>query len=512
MSVPPAARGPIADPAADTGVAPLVDSLVNPDLAPVPASGRTWGLWHFAALWVAMSVCIPTYMLSAGMVAAGMNWWQSLLAVLLGNAIVLVPMVINGHAGTRYGIPFPVYARASFGTRGAHVPALLRALVACGWFGIQTWIGGLALHVALGIVWDGWSGLGGDATWMGYTLSHYLAFGLFWLVNMYFVWAGTESIKRLESWAAPLLLVMGLALLVWATARAGGPAEVLGGADRLMGASGEAGGDGAAADGFPLGLFIPWLTAMVGFWATLALNIPDFTRYARSQRDQATGQAVGLLTTMPLFAFIGIAVTSATLVIWNEAVWNPIDVVDRIAAEGHPWIGFSAMVVVVLATLSTNIAANVVAPANAFANLDPRRIGFRTGGLIAGLIGIAIFPWKLLDAYQSWLVGYSGLLGAAGGVLIADYLLVRRGRLVVEDLYRADGAYAYGSGVHSRAMIALGAGIAIAVAGLVHPDLRFLFDGAWFSAGIVSFVVYRLLVRPVGAAPPTNAPAADRHG
>ncbi|MDX1660848.1 MAG: NCS1 family nucleobase:cation symporter-1 [Gemmatimonadota bacterium] len=471
----------------------FADSLSNADLAPVSESDRTWSLWHFAALWVAMSVCIPTYMLSAGMVAAGMNWWQSLLAVLLGNAIVLVPMAVNGHAGARYGIPFPVYARASFGTRGAHVPALLRALVACGWFGIQTWIGGLALDVAFGIVWDGWSALGGGWEWMGYGVPEYLAFGLFWLMNMYFVWAGTESIKRLESWAAPVLLAMGVALLAWATVRAGGPTAVLGGADRLVG--GEAGG--AAGDGFPLGLFVPWLTAMVGFWATLALNIPDFTRYAKSQKDQAAGQAVGLLTTMPLFAFIGIAVTSATLVIWDEPIWNPIDVVDRIAAGGHPWIGFSAMVVVVLATLSTNIAANVVAPANAFANVHPRRIGFRAGGLIAGLIGIVILPWKLLDAYQTWLVGYSGLLGAAGGVLLADYLLVRRGRLSVAELYRTDGTYAYGSGVHGPAMIALGAGIAIAVAGLLHPDLRFLFDGAWFSAGIGSFLVYRALVSPV---------------
>ncbi|MBW3660196.1 MAG: NCS1 family nucleobase:cation symporter-1 [Gemmatimonadetes bacterium] len=463
-------------------------ALVNPDLAPIQPSGRSWSLWHFAALWVAMSVCIPTYMLAAGMVASGMNWWQSLSAVFLGNAIVLVPMVVNGHAGARYGIPFPVFARASFGTRGAHVPALLRAVVACGWFGIQTWIGGLALNVLLSLAWPGWRELGGAWAFMGYGLSHYLAFGLFWMANMAFAWSGTESIKWLESLAAPFLIAMGIGLLVWATRQVGGVGEMLGGAERLVA---EAPRGGRA---FWIGTFVPWLTAMVGFWATLALNIPDFTRYARSQADQAIGQTVGLLTTMPLFAFIGIAVTSATVLLYGEAIWNPIDLVERIATGGRAWMGIAAMFAVVVATLSTNIAANVVAPANTFANLAPRTISFRAGGTIAGVIGVVILPWKLLDAYQTWLLSYSGLLGAAGGVLIADYLIVRRGVLDLDGLYRSDGPYAYSGGVNRRAILALGAGVAVALAGLADPRLRFLFDGAWFSAGAVAFLAYATLM------------------
>ena len=449
-------------------------------------------MWNFAALWVAMSVCIPTYMLAAGMVAAGMSWWQSLAAVFLGNAIVLVPMVVHGHAGTRYGVPFPVFARASFGTAGAHVPAVLRSIVACGWFGIQTWIGGLALDVLLGIAWPAWETLGGAWSFMGYGLPEYLAFGLFWLANMYFAWAGTESIKWLETLAAPLLIVMGIALLAWAADEVGGMSELIAGADRLVEAR------AAPEAGFLLGLFVPWLTAMVGYWATLALNIPDFTRYARSQRDQAVGQTAGLLTTMPLFAFIGVAVTSATVLLYGEAIWNPIELVDRIAAGGSPWIGIAAMAVVVLATLSTNIAANVVAPANTFSNLAPERIDFRAGGLIAGTIGIVILPWKLLDAYQTWLISYSGLLGAVGGVLFCDYVVVRRLRLSLEDLYRSGGAYRYAGGVNPRAMIALTAGVAVALAGLLHPLPRFLFDGAWFTAGTASFLVYWALAREPG--------------
>jgi NCS1 family nucleobase:cation symporter-1 len=305
--------------------------LINDDLAPTAVAERTWNLWHIASLWVGMSVCIPTYMLAASMIDAGMNWWQSLLAIVLGNAIVLVPLVISAHAGTRYGIPFPVFARASFGVSGAHVPSLLRSLVACGWFGIQTWIGGLAINVILGILWGGWADLGGGWTFMGYGAPQYIAFLLFWLLNIWFVWSGTESIKWLETAAAPFLILMGVGLLVWATSKAGGIGTILRQSDALVRA------DAPTGMRFFTGLFLPWLTAMVGYWATLSLNIPDFTRYARSQRDQAVGQAIGLLTTMPLFAFIGVAVTSATVLLYGQAIWNPIELLARLTSEsGSP--------------------------------------------------------------------------------------------------------------------------------------------------------------------------------
>jgi NCS1 family nucleobase:cation symporter-1 len=471
-------------------------ALVNDDLAPTPVAARTWGTWNIAALWVGMSVCIPTYMLAASMIQAGMNWWQSLLAIFVGNAIVLVPLVVNAHAGTRYGIPFPVYARSSFGTVGAHVPSLLRSVVACGWFGIQTWIGGLAFNVLIGILWPAWQTLGGDWTFMGYGLPQYLSFLLFWVFNLYFVYAGTESIRWLETLAAPFLVVMGLA---------GGLGRILAESDALIQST-----ERRSPSAFVLGLFVPWVTAMVGYWATLSLNIPDFTRYAKSQKDQALGQAIGLLTTMPLFSFIGVAVTSATLILFGEAIWNPVDLVARLTSgESRPVLGFLAMFVIVVATLSTNIAANIVAPANSFSNLMPRRISFRMGGLIAGLIGILIFPWKLLDAYQTWLITYSGLLGAVGGVIVCDYVLVRRGVLDLRGLYETDGPYVYDGGVNRKGLIALAAGIVTAVVGLLLPSLSFLFNGAWFSAAIVSFVVYYVLMRPTApASGPVPKPVA----
>ncbi len=471
--------------------------LVNDDIAPTPLRSRTWNMWHIAALWVGMSVCIPTYMLASSMIQAGMNWWQALLTILVGNAIVLVPLMINAHAGTRYGIPFPVYARAAFGTTGAHVPALLRSVVACGWFGIQTWIGGLAINVLLGALWTGWAHMGGDWTFMGFGLSHYVSFLIFWAINLYFVWAGTESIKWLETAAAPFLIAGGIALVLWAATRVGGIGTILRESDALILAQQD-----HSASQFVLVLLIPWVTAMVGYWATLSLNIPDFTRYAKTQRDQMLGQAVGLLTTMPLFAFIGVAVTSATVILYGEAIWNPVELVERLTAgQGRLLLSVTAMFVIIVATLSTNIAANVVAPANSFSNLSPRKITFRFGGLIAGLIGIVILPWKLLDMYQTWLISYSGLLGAVGGVIVCDYVVIRRARLALRDLYLTTGAYAYTRGVNWAAMVAMTGGILTAIAGTLHPSLRFLFNGAWFSAAIVSFVLYLLLMHRPGPVP-----------
>ncbi|MDH5760687.1 MAG: NCS1 family nucleobase:cation symporter-1 [Gemmatimonadota bacterium] len=491
--------------------------LVNDDIAPTRVSERTWGRWHIASLWVGMSVCIPSYMLAAAMIESGMNWWQSLLAILVGNVVVFVPLAINAHAGTRYGIPFPVYSRAAFGPVGAHVPSILRSVVACGWFGIQTWIGGLAVTAALGMVWPGWLEVGGGWSFMGYGAPQYLGFLLFWVVNMYFVWAGTESIRKLETLSAPFLIVMGLALLAWAVMKVGSIGEILEGSRALGAGSGVA---EAASSGFPMALFIPWVTAMVGYWATVSLNIPDFTRYAKSQEDQAVGQAVGLLTTMPLIAFVGVAVTSATVILYGEAIWNPIDLVTRIAGEAdRPVLGLLAMVAVIIATLSTNIAANVVAPANSFSNLKPGSVSFRAGGIIAGVIGILIFPWKLLDMYQVWLISYSGLLGSVGGVIVCDYVVIRRGVLDLRGLYEMDGPYAYrrggaaassesgpgpgvGSGpvsafagINPAAMVAVAAGILVALAGTLHPSLTFLFNGAWFSAALVSFVIYYSMMR-----------------
>jgi nucleobase:cation symporter-1, NCS1 family len=466
--------------------------LWNPDLAPTAPERRTWSTYHIAALWIGMSVVITTYTLASGLMQQGMNWWQAMMTILLGNTIVLLPMVLNAHAGTKYGISFPVLCRASFGVRGANLPAMLRAIVACGWFGIQTWIGGLALDALCRAAWPGWAGV---------PVHTAIAFMVFWLIQIAIILRGTEGIKLLEAWSAPLLLAGGLLLLVWAIRVGGGLGSLLGGSERLRGS-----GNSFWA------LFPSALTASVGYWATLSLNIPDFTRYAKSQRSQMLGQALGLPTTMTLFAFIGVAVTSATIVRFGEPIWDPVVLIAKI---GSPAVIVFGALVVLAAQLTTNMAANVVSPSNDFSNLSPKRISYVTGGLITAVIGILMFPWKLYSdaaAYIfTWLIGYSSLMGALGGILIADYWVLRRQRLLLNDLFREQGAYTYHGGVNPRAVAAFVVAVLPVIPGFLRaattpggavagPDLfDRLYSYAWFVTFALSFVVYLLLMRPYQA-------------
>lgn len=456
------------------------NSLWNADLAPTTAGQRKWSVWSIAALWVSMCACIPTYLLASGLISDGMNWWQAILTIFVANVIVLIPMVLNAHAGVKYGIPFPVFCRASFGVSGANVPAMVRALVGCGWFGIQCWIGGAALFAIACIFRPELSG----PQWrvvMGVTAPQFAAFMAFWLVNIIVIFLGINSIRWLLNVKAPLLIVLGLVLLGWAYFKAGGFGTML----KDPGAFAK----GGAREGRFWEAFVPGLTAMVGFWATLSLNIPDFSRYATTQRDQVVGQAIGLPTTMALFAFIGVAVTGATTVIFGHQIWDPVELIKTFK---NPWALGLSMGAIAVATLATNIAANVVSPANDFSHLAPRFIGFRLGGLITGLIGIAIMPWKLLaDPHGyifTWLIGVSALLGAVGGVMICDYWVLRRTRLSIEDLFRRDGRYAYDRGVNWAALLAVAVAVLLCVPGFCDT----VSGGRALSANGVGFVMKQL--------------------
>ncbi len=474
-------------------------SLINDDIRPTRLDERHWSVWNMAALWVGMVVCVPSYMLAGGLIQAGMSAWQAIGTILLGNVLVLIPMVLNGHPGTKYGVPFPVLVRASFGIRGAHIPSLLRGLVACGWFGINTWVGGSAIHqllLAVGVVQPGQV----DLPVLGITPWELVTFLLFWAAQMVVLWRGIESIRVLETLAAPFLLGLSGALLAWAWWRTGGFGEAFATPSQF--------GPGMPMEGQFWSVFLPSLTGMVGFWATLALNIPDFTRYARSQRDQVLGQALGLPTTMTLFAFIAVAVTSATAGIFGETVADPVELVGRLAADGNGLgavaVAGLAMFGLAVATLSTNIAANVVSPANALIALAPRWVGFRLGGLITGLVGIAMLPWKLIEDPSGyifiWLGGIGTLLGPVTGILVADYFLLRRTELHLDDLYRHDGRYRYVSGFNPVAIGVFVLGVLPSLPGffslLVGVEVPSLFhsiyDQAWFVGfftGLVCYVV-----------------------
>jgi NCS1 family nucleobase:cation symporter-1 len=469
--------------------------LYNEDLAPVPLSKRNWTTYNYAALWISMAHCIPTYMLASGLMATGMNWWQALITILLGNTIVLIPILLNSHPGTRYGIPFPVFARAAYGTIGSNLPALMRALVACGWFGIQAWIGGEALHTLFTSLLPGWPTLLG-AGFGGHTTTEWLSFLLFWGLNIFIIYRGMDLLRHVENWAAPFVLVMTAILLVWAVREANGLGPLLNQPGKLD------------SFGAFLPVFIPSLTAMIGYWATLSLNMPDFTRFGRSQREQMLGQVVALPTTMSVFAAMGVMITSATVIIYGEAIWDPVKLVGRFS---QPVVVAISMFTAVVATLAVNIAANVVSPANDFANAFPRLIKFHTGGLITGLIGLVMQPWKLLadpSGYIfTWLLGYSGGLGSIAGVLIADYWVVRSKQLRLEDLYLPEGEYRYAGGWNWKAVAATLAGCALAWAGLVIPTLKPLYDYAWFVGFGVAFVLYVALMGRGVRAPMAVAPA-----
>jgi nucleobase:cation symporter-1, NCS1 family len=452
-------------------------SLYNEDLAPTGPEERTWTTYNITALWIGMAIVITTYTLASGLMAAGMNWWQALLTISLGNILVLIPMLLNAHAGTKYGVPFPVFVRASFGVRGANFAAIARALVACGWFGIQTWIGGLALDALLTAAWGGWANV---------PAHQFITFFIFWVVQLLIILTGIEGVKWFESYTAPLLIAGSIALLIWGFTAVGGIGPVFTNSAKLQ-----------QGDAPFWALFWPSLAANVGYWITLSLNIPDFTRYAKSQRSQVIGQAIGLPLTMTAFSFIGIAVTAATIVVFGEAIWDPVALVTQLASN-LPIVLILAMIIIVLAQISTNMAANVVSPSFDFSNLAPKYISFRTGGIITALLGIVSFPWVLFDnvgAYIfTWLVGYGSLLGAIGAVMIADYWIVRRRQLSLADLYKHEGRYAYSGGWNWRAIAAVLIGVVPVLPGFLKaattPGFAGVFENPTFIEGLYNYGLF----------------------
>jgi len=450
-------------------------SLYNEDLAPTDINCRNWTIYSYIALWMGISFCVPTYLMAAGFIAAGMDWMQATFTILLGNTIILIPMILNGRIGVRYGLSFPVFCRAPFGTKGANVPALARALVACGWFGIQAWIGGAALNALFALVIPGWENMPGNV---------WISFFFFWFLNIFIVYKGMDAIKKFEHLTAPLLLVFAVGLFVWALSHAGGLGPIMSQPSKFN------------TMGEFIKVFIPSLTGCIGFWATLSLNIPDFTRFAKSQRAQIVGQSIGLPFSMTCFALVAILTASATQVIYGTAIWDPVEIVKRF---DNPVMIVVGALCVTIATLTTNIAANVVSPAYDFAHIAPRLINFKRGALITGIIGIAMMPWKLLSDFSSyifgWLVGYSAFLGPICAIMLADYFLVRGRELELDQFFVEDGIYSYGNGYNPRAFVALGLGVLMGFIGLLIPELSALYDYAWFVGFFSSGISYTLLMR-----------------
>jgi NCS1 family nucleobase:cation symporter-1 len=504
----------------DDGRVELIDSALvedskyhNPELAPVPMNQRTWNTYNYCALWVGMAHNIPSYGLAAGLIALGMDWVQALVTITLGNLLVLIPMLLNSHAGTKYGIPFPVFARAFYGVRGANIPALLRAFIACGWFGIQTWIGGSGVYVIASKIFGDWWANAGIVAGKPWAL--WASFLLFWVIQMAIMWRGMDTLRRFENWAAPFVIVVAVILLIWILVKAGGLGPILSQPSKL----------GWGVDFWTL--FFPSLMAMIAFWSTLSLNMPDFTRFGAGQRQQMLGQTLGLPTTMSFFAILSILITSGTVVIYGNAIWDPIALANRF---DNTLVVALALFTVLIATVSVNIAANVVSPSYDFSNAAPRLVSRRAGAMITGVIGILIVPWYLYDNPSlyifTWLQTYGGLLGAVAGVLIAGYWLVNRTQLDLVDLYRADGRYWFSAGFNWRALVATAVGMVLAVGGAyttagtsgpfpsdgLIPFLKPLYDYSWAIGLVASLLMFLVLSRPTprreSVPAPEPAPAA----
>ncbi|UFJ42308.1 NCS1 family nucleobase:cation symporter-1 [Brevibacillus humidisoli] len=447
--------------------------LYNEGLRPTTREEHNWTAYNFASLWVGMSICLPTFSLAAGLITLGMNWWQAIFTIVLGNCIVLIPILLNSHAGTKFGIPYPVFARLWFGSKGAHIPSIARGIIGAGWFGINCWFGGAAIDTLL-VAMSGWEHIPGHLA---------IAFLLFWALNVWVAYRGPEAIRRLEFWAAPTLVVMGLALLAWSLSAAGGWGPMLSAPSKFTSTSEF------------LQVFFPALTGAIAFWSTLALNIPDFCRYARSHKAQIVGQSIALPAAMGFFSFVGVATASATLVIYGEAIWDPA----VLLAKFSPFVIFLGTLGIILATLTTNVAANVVAPARTVENIMPRRITYGMGAIITGLVALVMQPWYLLENFGNyifgWLGTYGALLGPIEGIAIADYWLVRKRRIHLTELYKPDGRYSYSGGFNQKAIAALLIGIVVPTACKFIPGLSFVWDNAWTFGLFLSLALYTWLMR-----------------
>jgi NCS1 family nucleobase:cation symporter-1 len=461
----------------EPGISARDDRLYNEDLAPVPPSGRTWTTYNYLTLWVGMSSQIPTYLVAAGLITLGMNWWQAIGTVAIGNALILIPILLNSHVGAKYGIPFPVFVRASYGVVGANLPALMRGAVACGWFGIQCWIGGTAINLGIAAIFPGWNDLGGSLG--GNPIGMWISFAIFWALHMYIIWKGMDALRRFQTLAAPIVLLFGLGLAAWMVVKADGFGPILSDPGRLN----------SVGEFMPV--FIPSLVGVMALWATLSLNVPDFTRFARNQRAQLIGQAIALPTAMTLFAAIGAIAASGSKVVFGEAIWDPVQLAGRISIAPIEALAMAAAAIV---TLTVNMSANVVSPSYDFSNVAPHRISRRTGGLLVGFLGVVSMPWKLLSSPSgfifNWLGGYGGGMGAIAGVMIVDYWIVRRGRLRVDELFSANGAYRYTGGWNLRAVAATAVGLVLAWGGYVIPSLHDLTDYGWFAGFFAAGIAY----------------------
>jgi NCS1 family nucleobase:cation symporter-1 len=397
----------------------LSNAKVSPDMLPTTPDERNWGIYNFFALWIGMDIGIPTYYLASGLVSGGMNLLWAMITILLANIIIAFPILANGHAGAKYGIPSTIYWRSAFGFNGASVAAIIRGVVAAGWFGIQIWIGGSALNTAIGIL----------SPWLAsWALGKWVCFAAFWALNILVLAKGMGALKKMENWCAPLLVLWMIVLLIWARKTAGswGP---------LVNQKGT-----FATTGAFLAFFIAGLNSNISYWGPMPLTVTDFTKHAKDQRSHYIGQFIGIPSGIFGLALVGSLVTSCTVVIFGKAVWDPVTLTGMM--DNVPMI-LGCMCFLMIATITTNVAANAVSPCVAIVHLSNGKVNFKWAAVVLGILAVVIQPWRLigdLSIYMNcFLNGGGALLGPIIGLTICHYFFICHTELDLRSLYFPEG-------------------------------------------------------------------------
>jgi len=459
--------------------------LTNPDLAPTPVSQRKWTWWHFSTLWMGMVHNIFNFTWVGGLVAIGMSIPQALAIAIVGSLIQAAMIGLTGKVGARHGIPFAVWARTAFGTYGANIIALLRGGVAIGWFGVQSYLAALAINLLLSTVFPAWKAMGSSST-LGLANNFWIAMVIYWLLNFLVIRHGMETVRRFEVWAGPMVFVVMIALVIWAVSVGGGIGPIFSSPSKY------------SMTTYLEYAFIPGVALFIaGSWATMVLNIPDLTRFARSNREQFWGTMIGLPLAQTVYYVMAAIIVSATYIMFHKALWNPPQVLQAI---NNPGLSIFGAILLAIASLSVNIPANIVSPAYDLTNLLAKYLTFRKGAVIAIIIAFAYAPWRLMQSPAtlfSVLDKIGAVLGPATGILIADYFIVRKGRIDIKDLYKVDGVYRSLGGFNP-----VGLGVLIVswiplFVGEFVKSVGFLYDNAWFIGVIMGFVGYLAAVEVV---------------
>jgi NCS1 family nucleobase:cation symporter-1 len=460
-----------------SGYAP---GLTNNDLLPTGESERRWTWWHFAALWMGMVHNIFNFTWIGGLVVLGMSVWQALAVALAGNLVQTALIGLNGRVGAHYGLPFAVWARSAFGVYGANVAALARGAVAVGWFGVQSYLAATAINLLITTVVPGW-GRVGHSSFLGMAPSLWAVVVGYWLLNFVVVRNGMGTIRRFESWAGPAIFVVMAILLVWVVVRAGGAGSLL---------HQHAARYPTTSDFLAHG-FVPAVSLYIaGSWAAMVLNIPDLTRFARSNRQQFWGTMIGLPAASLVYFGMAAVIVSAVQRLYGQTLWNPTDV---LATIGNPALSIVGATLLAIATISVNIPANIVSPAYDLTNLLPRLLTFRTAAYLSIVLGFLAMPWQLLSSPEtlySVLHNIGVVIGPITGIMLADYFVIRRQRMDVAQLFSSMGRYRYRAGYNPVALTVLALVVALLLAAEASSRLHDVYEHAWLVGVSTAFIGY----------------------